>query len=89
MRTTIDMPDALGRQIKIEAAREGVSLKELITRALEHELCVPKTPAVPSVPPVLPVVKSRRPGALKLTPEEISALLVREEDAAYAADLRR
>src|SRR5438132_13986673 len=38
MRTTIDLPDELFRQIKIRAARDGVKLKELITRYLEQGL---------------------------------------------------
>lgn len=44
---------------------------------------------VPSVAPKLPVLKSRRPGALRISPDEISELLLREEAAAYAADVRR
>ncbi len=88
MRTTIDIPEALGRQVKIRAAQEGRSLKTLITQALERELAAAAAPAVPSVTPRLPVIRSSRPGSLKITPEEISELLVREETAAYAADVR-
>ena len=89
MRTTIDIPDRLGRQIKVLAVREGVPLKAVITRALERELRSPVAAATPGVVPELPVVKSRHPGALRLSPEEIGALLVREEAEAYAADVRR
>lgn len=32
MRTTIDMPDELLRQLKVRAALDGVTLKELVTR---------------------------------------------------------
>jgi hypothetical protein len=87
MRTTVDIPEALGRQVKIRAAQEGRSLKTLITQALERELAA-AAPAVPPVTPRLPVIRSSRPGSLKITPEEISELLVREEAAAYAADVR-
>ena len=88
MRTTIDIPDALGRRVKIRAAQEGRSLKALVTQALERELVAAVTPKVPAAAPALPVLTSRRPGALRITPAEISELLVREEAAAYAADVR-
>jgi hypothetical protein len=88
MRTTIDIPDALGRQVKMRAAQEGRSLKTLITQAIERELGANAARTVPAATPSLPVIRSSRPGSLKITPAEISELLVREEAAAYAADVR-
>jgi len=38
MKTTMDMPDALVRQAKILAAREGTTFRAIMTRALEAEL---------------------------------------------------
>jgi hypothetical protein len=38
MRTTIDIPDALFRQAKQQAAREGLTLRELVLRALRTHL---------------------------------------------------
>ena len=38
MRTTIDIPDELFRQAKIRAIQEGVRLKELFARYVEHGL---------------------------------------------------
>jgi hypothetical protein len=38
MRTTIDMPDALYRRTKAVAALRGSSMKDLIVRAVEHEV---------------------------------------------------
>lgn len=38
MRTTIDIPDALFRQLKQEAARQGTSLRDLVLRALRVQL---------------------------------------------------
>ena len=89
MRTTIDIPEALGKMVKIRAAQEGCSLKVLITRALESELGYVVEAKGPARIPPLPVLKSKRPGLLDITPDEISALLVREEAAAYATDVRR
>ena len=38
MRTTIELPDELLKKAKIKAVEEGISLKQLFTRALENEL---------------------------------------------------
>jgi hypothetical protein len=38
MRTTLDLPDDLFRQVKARAALEGASLKELLTRYIEFGL---------------------------------------------------
>jgi hypothetical protein len=38
MRTTIDMPEALYRKTKAVAALRGSSMKDLIVRAVEHEI---------------------------------------------------
>jgi len=42
MKTTIDLPDPLFRQAKATAAYRGISLKSLISRAVEKELAQPK-----------------------------------------------
>ncbi len=38
MKTTIDIPDQVLRRAKIVAAREGVTLRAIVSRALEAEL---------------------------------------------------
>lgn len=38
MKTTIELPDALARAAKAQAASEGTTLRALIERALLHEL---------------------------------------------------
>jgi hypothetical protein len=38
MRTTIDLPDPLFKQVKAEAALRGLKLREFITRCLERAL---------------------------------------------------
>jgi hypothetical protein len=45
VRTTIDLPDALLRRAKAQAALSGTSLKELIARALEQGLRSPHASA--------------------------------------------
>lgn len=41
MRTTIDMPPHLMQAAKVKAAERGESLKDLVTRAVAHEIGVP------------------------------------------------
>lgn len=38
MRTTIELEDEILKKAKIRAVEEGISLKQLFTRALEREL---------------------------------------------------
>jgi len=38
MRTTLDLPDPLYRRLKLQAAREGKTLRELVIRYLEEGL---------------------------------------------------
>ena len=73
MRTTIDLPDALYKEVKATAARRGMSLRALITEAVEHELQTP--PRAAAKPVRLPLVRSKRPGHLKLTNAQIDDLL--------------
>jgi hypothetical protein len=74
MRTTIDIPDEMYRQLKVKAAIEGRSLRDIALRGIEREL----SPAVPSEPPQrfqVPVIPSSRPGSLHLTNEQIDDIL--------------
>ena len=41
MRTTLDIPDAVFKKAKLKAVHEGISLKAVVTRALERELTAP------------------------------------------------
>ena len=38
MKTTIDLPDALYRRLKIRAAESGVTIRELVVNGVEREL---------------------------------------------------
>ena len=44
MRTTIDMPTHLMQAAKVKAAERGESLKDLVTRAVAHEIGAPSRP---------------------------------------------
>ncbi|MCK7494361.1 MAG: hypothetical protein MZW92_26635 [Comamonadaceae bacterium] len=45
MRTTIELPDELSRQVKAVAALRGQSMKQFLTELLEEELYTAGAPA--------------------------------------------
>lgn len=38
MKTTIDLPDALYRRLKVRSAESGVTIRELVVHGIEREL---------------------------------------------------
>ncbi len=98
MKTTLDLPDALVKQVKMRAVREGRKLKDEVADLLRKGLAAPPTPARPA-----PVVKSPRivtdpesglplivcdprAPASKMTAEELIAL---EQETQTQEDLER
>ncbi|HEX3469609.1 MAG TPA: ribbon-helix-helix protein, CopG family [Silvibacterium sp.] len=77
MRTTVDIPDPLYRELKSKAAMEGRSVKELILRSVEGELRPPaKSRQKRSRQKIhLPILKSKEPGTLNLDNERIFDLI--------------
>ncbi len=76
MRTTIDMPEPVFRDMKSLAARKGQSLKEFVVRAIEREVARAQRPRQARFSVRLPLVRSKRPGAIRsLTNAEIEDLL--------------
>ena len=64
MRTTVDIPDGMYRQLKSRAAREGSSTRALILRGVKEVLKTERRKA--GVPVSLPIVRSKRPGTVAL-----------------------
>jgi hypothetical protein len=74
MRTTVDIPDALYRQLKAQAAREGSSAKKLILRGVEQVLRAnSRKPSGKRVK--LPIIPSKRPGTLNIDNAAIDDIL--------------
>lgn len=69
MRTTVDIPDSLYRELKSRAANEGRSVKELILRGVEQELRRPRKQHYRRIS--LPLIPSGRPGSVDLDNEKI------------------
>jgi hypothetical protein len=64
MRTTVDIPDPLYRQLKARAATEGRSIKELILQGVAVELRGIRSTSRRRVK--LPIVPSKKPGTLRI-----------------------
>ena len=72
MRTTVDIPDGLYRELKGKAASEGRSVKELILRGVERELIGGNNRPNKVT---LPIVRSKKPGAAKLDNAKIFEII--------------
>jgi hypothetical protein len=73
VRTTVEIPDDLFRQIKLRAIEQRVTLKEFLVRAAESALA--RGAGEPRARISFPLVPSRRPGSLRsLTNAEIDEL---------------
>ena len=46
MRTTIDIPDETYRALKIMAAREGQTVRQIVQRGIQRELNSPEAPKI-------------------------------------------
>ncbi|HFB39469.1 MAG TPA: hypothetical protein ENJ76_03550 [Oceanithermus sp.] len=73
MRTTLDLPDELYRELKRRAAEEGLPLKELVAGLLRQALSASGAPrrGRPDRPPVAPL-EGRAPLMEKEELEEVA-----------------
>jgi plasmid stability protein len=92
MKTTLDLPDALVKQVKIRAVREGRKLKDMVADLLRKGLAGPLTPPTP-VPPMkspriitdpetgLPLIVCNQEAATdeEMTPERVADILLAQE----------
>jgi hypothetical protein len=75
VRTTVDIPDPTYRQLKARAALRGCSVKDLILRGVEIELNGERR-AETKGRVALPLIKSKRPGWLRLDNKTIHEILL-------------
>ncbi|MGB7728548.1 MAG: hypothetical protein WBL50_10980 [Candidatus Acidiferrum sp.] len=73
MRTTVDIPDALYRELKSKAAREKVSVKQLILRGVEVELRPRSSRRKRRVS--FPIIRSKQRGTLEIDNAKIYDLI--------------
>jgi hypothetical protein len=72
MRTTVELPDPLFRELKATAARRGTSLKSIIRTAIEEEMRKAQRKRGKRLK--FPLLDSREPGSLHLTNADIDDL---------------
>jgi hypothetical protein len=71
MRTTVELPDPVYREMKIRAANEGTTIRELILEGVAMRLRGESTTVTRGDRPRFPVIRSRNPGSLKLGEEGV------------------
>lgn len=80
MRTTLDLPDPVFRDLKTKAAREGVTMKELLKSFIEKGLYEKNEPAQKPVrSPLPPPLPSRGVTIPSLTNAEIDDIFLQED----------
>jgi hypothetical protein len=87
MRTTLDLPDETFRQLKAQAALNGLKLKELVTQLIQRGLANGEPATAPAQQAEnLPVAIKRVPGSPlspALTNAQLYALLDEEDMAQH------
>jgi hypothetical protein len=85
MRTTIDTPPALMRAAKARAAERGESLKDLVNRAIAHEVGLPATPHGKTGRVTLPLIARDAAPAVLVTSDDIADAFDAEDVERFAA----
>ena len=69
MRTSLDIPDPIYREMKVQAASEGTTLREIVLEGVEMRLRNQGKAAKRRKRLQFPVLRSNNPGSLKLGKE--------------------
>jgi hypothetical protein len=85
MRTTIDLPPTLMRAAKARAAEHGESLKDLVNRAVAHEIGLPATPGGKAGRVTLPLIARDATPTILVTNEDIADALDTDDIERHAA----
>lgn len=74
MRTTIDIPDETYKNVRVLAAEQGSTFRQLVLEAL-NLLMLQKQTSPPSKRLQLPLIRSAEPGTLKIDNEKIYEII--------------
>lgn len=92
MRTTLDLPDETFRQLKAQAALNGLKLKELVTQLIQRGLAAGVTAPMAEQPSGSPPVAIERVEGSPLTPaltnEQLYAILEDQDLAQHQRALQ-
>ena len=73
VRTTVDIPTPLYKQLRQKAAKEGSTIKQLVVQGVEEVLNPKPTP--PKRRLTAPIIHSKRPGSLHITNDQIYEII--------------
>jgi hypothetical protein len=73
MRTTVDIPDEIYRDLKIKAAQEGEPVRQIVLRGIQREL--EGTVEKPARKLQLPLIRSTRKDKLVIDSEKIYEII--------------
>jgi plasmid stability protein len=90
MKTTLDLPDDLMREVKIRAARESLKLKDTVADLLRRGLSRSRSETRVRRRVTLPIVECAHeaPPGEEMTPERVAAILLDEESEARRGPVR-
>lgn len=71
MRTSVDLPDPVFREMKQRAASEGTTIREIILEGVTMRLRNGSVSTRQDGRPRFPVIRSKQPGSLKLGEESV------------------
>ncbi len=71
MRTTLDIPDPIYREIRVRAASEGKTMRDIILDGVAMRLQTEKASPKQRGRFRIPVIKSKNPGSLRLGEEGV------------------
>lgn len=91
MKTTVELPDELMREVKVRAAQENRKLKDLIADLLRRGLDQPAEPPRVKNRVKFPLIKGTHPAAPghEVTPEVIAQALIDEDVERFERASRR
>jgi hypothetical protein len=71
MRTSVEIPESIYREMKVTAATEGTTIREIILEGVAIRLHSGSAAAKQDRSPRFPVLLSKNPGSLKLGEEGV------------------
>jgi len=71
MRTSVEIPEPIYRELKVAAASEGITIREIILEGVAIRLRNGSAAAKQDRNPRFPALRSKNPGSLKLGEEGV------------------
>ena len=71
MKTSVELPDPIYREMKLRAATEGTTIREIILEGVAMRLQCGNSIKKQEGRPRFPVIRSKHPGSLKLGQEGV------------------